>query len=269
MLDPNRDRRPKNYGELLNRIDSILGCCPTPTTVPLGLPAKKTKASRFRWWIGGSVIAVALVAALTAFVIMRNPRTDEPSLQPVKMRATGRIEALFDGQTLAGWQSLKGLWAPATDAENGSVLAGQSGVARHPLPDWTNYRLLVAANPHKSSAVELHFGLLHEPKAARYVLRVSPKEGVVAGRRSGDFGALETLTTPKPYPKAEDLAVRAPYLALRVDRQPGQWVVYFDGEPIGILPIAATDTIIPEFRLVAEGGPAHFEGLEVGELKPD
>jgi hypothetical protein len=224
---------------------------------------------------------VAVIAAVAAVVITavawfapRGLRTGadlEPPYTP-----SDWVQPLFDGQSISGWTTVAGGWGPALDPEGGYVLRG-SGVIRRPLPEpderpLAHYRLTLGVAVHEAKAVEVHFGI--PPAGAddesRGVVRVS-REQVAIGRRRGAGSPFEAVGDPLPIdeddtrsPSSRSQVTR--YHALRIERQADEWTAWFDETPIGSLPAGGRER--GEFWLVAEGGEAFFENLEVRELAP-
>jgi hypothetical protein len=94
---------------------------------------------------------------------------------------------------------------------------------------------------------------------------VSRAEGACYGRRAGDDEPFEPLSDAVAFPRLEP--DQSPYLELRVERQGPAWWVFFGGRRLGHFRDDGPPKL-PEFRLVAEGGTAHFDAVEVAELGP-
>jgi hypothetical protein len=262
VADPNR--RLGSYDELLRRIDELLGSGGAPAAAG-GKWSAPSSARRFRRTVvAGLGLAAVVGLGLGAHAWLTRP--DAADLAPPPARL-GAEHPLFDGQSMAGWTTLKSGWGPGQDETGAPVLAGRGLVRRQFPPSLGDYRLLLGANLLEAEAVELHFALHPGNPQPRYVLRVTRSGGAVAGRRPSDDGPFEPLTAAVPFPKTGELADRLPYLELRVERRGASWWAYFDGRLVGRLPEGPPDKL-PEFRLAAEGGRAHFEGISVFELLP-
>ncbi len=196
------------------------------------------------------------------------PRTgtfgpDEPTLAPV-----GKPYPLYDGGGVQppDWKVAQGMWKQDRDAEGGQVLSGQGVALRRLNPPLLNYRVAMGVDLNQASAVEVHFGTAQKAPGGqpRGVLRLT-RDGAVLGRRRDDRGALETASPLVPFAAA--VAGGSPYREVRVERQGMTWWAFFDGRPVGSLPVIE-QMELAEIRLVTEGGPAFFESLEAVELGP-
>jgi serine/threonine protein kinase len=276
-------KRLGSYEELLGRIDEVLHAIGTPTHVvpprpessrgalaraPLedsGRGETKKAAARPRWLVLS--VLLALLVTLSAVAAWRHFTTAPPP----SMSPTARAETLFRG-TLVDWLPLRGFWRIDKDAEGATVVAGTDGVIRRSLPTYDHYSLAVGTDLHKSGAVELHFGLepyssgAASPGLPRYVLRVSREEGARFGRRASDDAPFVATSAAVPVPRVENWTDKVPYFELRAERQGRWWHVYFNRQYLGALPDRGPAKV-DEFRLLVEGGTAHFDAAEVAEMK--
>ena len=188
------------------------------------------------------------------------------------MVPTGRAQTLFGGTLGVGWQSLRGRLQIAKDIEKTTVIAVQ-GVVRRALPDFANYALSVGADLHQATVIELHFGLAAyapappSPGSPRHILRVSRDEGIRLGRRVNDDAPFEPLSAAVAIPKPEARGDGVPYHELRVERQGRWWYAYLNRQYVGAVRDGGGKRAT-EFRLLVEGGTAHFDDAEVSEYAP-
>src|SRR5262249_43030202 len=101
MLEPDRGRRLRTYGELLDRIDALLGRAPRAGR------ASRAGTTKRRWWIAAGLLALAAAGGAT-FALTRSHRGDAVERSALVMHEAGERQMLFDGKSFAGWQSLKG-----------------------------------------------------------------------------------------------------------------------------------------------------------------
>jgi len=251
MLARDPERRFASYAELLDALEYR-----TAASTVVG-PRRPVPAGPSRRWVG--VAAAGLILAGLGAWWLTWPAADPP---PPRLRA-GPGVPLFNGQNLAGWVVAGGGWQPATDDEGGTVLAG-TGLIRRPLPALTCYRVLMGVNRRTARTVEVHFGLREpQPQAERCVLRVTA-DAVTLGRQQGGPEAFRE-TARRPVAPAGDGGT-SPYREVRLDRTQFGWYASYDGQLVGRL--AAHDGEAAEVQLRCDGGPAHFESIEVLELVP-
>jgi serine/threonine protein kinase len=270
--------RPASYQELIERIDRIsAGLVKTrtettdsngskPEPAPASAPAVDLhrRTWTFHPWFR-PLLALLLggTAILTLFAVLvwsRAPKTATPT--GPTLAASGWIQPLFNGASLADWSIEEGVWMVAKDAEGGQVLSGK-GVIRRALPPLAYYRVTLGIDLAKASAVEVQFGV-HAANGGqpRYVLRIAP-DGVIAGSRTGDRGELQVRSSTFPFPAGQPGA--ASYREARIERDDSNWWVYFNSELIARLPVVP-ETDLMQLRLVTEGEPALFDAPEAAEL---
>jgi hypothetical protein len=264
MMARDRDQRVGSYPELLRRIDRITGSWSGELTArPPAAPPKPGPARRTRpvpVLLAAGVGLGLLLAGVGVYLSGNRPSgAGKPGAPPAVKR--GWSEPLFDGATLDGWVTVEGLWRPSADDEGGKVLAGK-GVIRRPLPPVPNCRVGLNVALKSAEAVQVRFGFARKGGGAPYyALCVSPS-GVYLARADGEPEGLAPLSEAVPFPKpGED---ESPYRAVRLERFEGVWWAYFNDKPVGSAPAAGDEQA--EVRLVAEGGTAYFEAIEIAEL---
>lgn len=276
MMSPSRGDRPIGYAGLLDRIDALVGRQPLDTVVMTSVPTPATDALAAnmksaigrRWWIGASLLIVAILACVTAIGVVM---THQPKL-PAKphLGSTGWAESLFDGRTLRGWLPPQGgTWNVTRDEEQARVIAGSAGLLRRPLGkgDGSNrsalelYRLTLFVNPRDAEAVEVQFGIPQtgDEPGKYHALRITRDGAQLVERASAKDAPIRS---GKHIPL---LRSGSGYHVVKLDRTSGHYWAYLDDQLVGIAP-SGREPERPEFRLWVEGGPAWFSDLEVEEL---
>ena len=115
------------------------------------------------------------------------------------------------------------------------------------------------------SAVEMQFNLRvpddRNQAESRHALRLTLDRVAVGSRQEGSL-PFKPLIPAKPF------EIGADHLhELKLERQASEWRVFVDDALVGTVPLAKGSRR-PEFRLVAEGGPAWFGDMAVEELAP-
>jgi len=277
MLARDPAGRIGSYAELLARIDALPVTIAADTatldrrmataTAIFTIPVSPVR----RRWIAVGIAALAAIAvAVMVYALgLLSGGTVVPS--PVatnSLAPTGWATSLFDGKSLRGWITQSGSWTIGRDDEGSAVVAGTEGAIMHPLlfkrsggqvRPLEHYRLLATVRLHEAAAVELQFdfGLSDQRHALRLTL-----DRVALGR----YGASRTPF--EPLAPAQSFSVGTDQLhELKLERQSTEWRVFVDDVLAGTIPLASQREL-PEFRLVAEGGPAWFADMAVEELVP-
>jgi serine/threonine-protein kinase len=281
MLAQDAGQRIGSYPELLHRIDQ-LGL--DSSSRPLEFQALRRRARQAfstafasaqrpgplrRCALGlGILLTLGLSANLIAGKFRHTGPAQQTEAQPSEEPAlvrSGWVSPLFDGISLTGWAAREGAWAPGQDAEGGKVLRGR-GVLRRQYPPLELYRIGLNVDLHEASAVEIHFGLRQGKEGARpHVLRLT-RTGMLVGRRGGDRDQLEVTSAERPLPRPGQVGTAPRYLEVQIERHHTRWLVRVDGQQLGSSAVASGE--LPELRLVAEGGDALFEALEIAQLLP-
>jgi hypothetical protein len=196
-----------------------------------------------------------------------NGATHTPPIQ--QLVPNGWSQPLFDGRSLKNWQTRSGEWRAMVDDDGATVLSGTNGIMARRLfrgqgqdaRPLTHFALTLAARRHQAHAVELHFGILalFDGDGVRLALRVEPETAVIV-RRSADRGGSQPVTAPVPLSAVADRP-----RVLRIVRDATHWFAFVDGQPVGVVRLSGQPEL-PEFRLLAEAGPAWFSDVEVDEL---
>ncbi len=304
MMERDESRRIADYRTLLERIDRLTRGPQLPLAQALqatsefqvhdeaatdtvavaatpesGIEPAAPKPARGRpapgRWRRGMVWAVpALGVALAILAWTQFGARDDASRHgDTPMAPSGWGRALYDGFAITEWRALEGVWKHGSDAEGGRVLSGRGVVARQlPQPNrpgslpLESYRLSMLVDLQTASAVELHFAITPAGTGqAHYVLRVA-SDGVRLGQVEHNRATMKPISDAIRFPPPDqDAAVN--YHELRVERRAAQWSAFFDGKPVGHAP-AQPSTELPEIRIVAEGGTALFDAVELVELVP-
>ncbi len=218
-----------------------------------------------------AVIAAAGVVVLggAGYFAMQffNAATHTPPIQ--QLVPNGWSQPFFDGRSLKDWQPRSGEWRAMLDDDGATVLSGTNGVMARRLfrgqgqdaQPLTHFALTLAARRHQAHAVELHFGILDlsNGDGVRLALRVEPETAVIV-RRSADRGGSQPVTVPVPLSAVADQP-----RVLRIVRDATHWFAFVDGQFVGVVRLSGQPEL-PEFRLLAEAGPAWFSDVEVDEL---
>ena len=276
MLTRDPNERIGNYAELLARIDAlpVVTASDSATlawrsaslnTVPTVSPA----SHRGRWIAAGAATLAALTVGVTVYALglLSGGTVTPPPTAKTSLTTANWGAALFDGGSLKGWVTQRGSWNVVEDDEGSPVVAGTDGEMLRPLvkvaggkpTPLPNYRVLVTVRLHEASAVEMQFNI--DSTGARHALRLT-LDRVAVGRRAEGRAPLELLAPAKPFEIGPDRLHE-----LKLERQAAEWRVFVDDVPAGTVPLAPQREL-PEFRLVAEGGPAWFGDMVVEELVP-
>lgn len=273
MLASKPDDRIGNYAELLNRIDTlpVMGDRAALTTLRIPVSsevAQPANRGHRHLWIGAALaLALVLVAAgVWGRSYWKSPRLSKTTPNVASnLKETGWSSELFDGNSLRGWRTLSGTWNADTDDEGATIIAGTGGEVLRPLLKGTSgraerlahYRLTIAARLHQASAVELQFNV--DKAGARDVVRLT-LDRITFGHRSASRATLEPRGEPKAFEVGADQLHE-----IRLERDVARWRIIIDDSLVESLE-APDRSDLPEFRLVAEGGPAWFADMFVEEL---
>ena len=270
--------KPCSTGKLSEPVDSGRFAITTafPSPVPaIELPkveeaqspvASRRTSRRIALLALAGVAVVGSVGLVSWFAVLR------PDAAPAQRQLvpSGWSEPLFDGRSLSQWQTRSGIWLITTDDDRARVLSGTNGViARRlirsdlqPPRRVTHFEITLAARQQAATAVELHFGLTRDSgdNGLRLTMRVE-KETAWLATRAADRGPTVPLTPPVAL---VPLTADQPRV-LRLVRDATHWFAFIGEQPLGVLPHTGQEEL-PEFRLVAESGPAWFSDIEVEEL---
>jgi len=260
MLAQHPENRFASYQELLDAIDRAFLTAPLERRAAGDWQAATVAQSARKpsvWhWAAIGVAVLTIMSIIGALVWRQSSARNTP---PPQM-TSGNSVNLFSGKSLSGWFPERGNWQPTTDDEGGTVLAG-SGLIRRPIPNRSEYRLLMGVDLKSATGVEVHFGLNHD--GFHYVFRITPTEAVLK-EQTGDFSNPQTLA--RKLVQTDSAGLSTPYREVRIDRIAGKWYTYYNNQWIGAAP--AHDNELPEFCVQCDAGPAYFETIEVIELLP-
>jgi eukaryotic-like serine/threonine-protein kinase len=276
MLARDPVERIGGYAELLARLDALpVMIAPDSTTLAWrnatvsSLPPRAQPSHRGRWIAVGIATLAALTVGVAVYTLglFSDGTTIVPTTAKTSLAKANWGAALFDGRSLKGWVIEHGSWIVGPDEEGSTVIAGTNGEIRRPLVKAVggkptpipNYRVLVTVRLHEASAVEMQFNI--DSTGPRQTLRLT-LDRVSVGRRAASNSPLEPLAPAKPFEIGADRLHE-----LKLERQALEWRVFVDDVLVGTVPLAAQREL-PEFRLVAEGGPAWFADMVVEELIP-
>jgi len=275
MMALSADDRPKDYFELLRRIDGAQATAAgngetySPSVSSTSSARKRRPRMTRRRPIALIVLlTMTLLAGAGALSWRLMPTSGEPG----PPYTAGKWAApLYDGQSLQGWTTIAGTWSPAEDREGGRVLAGAGSIRRR-LPSkpkatgpLETFRLTVAVDIHEAKNVELQFGLT---SGGYFALRLSPGEAELIKHEIAESGPGEGLArAPLATFGNAATADSQRYHELRVDRLPGKWVAYADDIRVGGVE-TGDEQALNEFRLLALNGLAWFDNPTITELVP-
>lgn len=259
----------------MTSVDTESPTAPMEAGDPLATTSTIVTPNAARWTRRRVVTAAAGAALLlvTSGWIARRffgsgTRRDQARQQLVP---SGWSEPLFDGKSLKLWLPRSGVWQLAQDDDGATILAGTNGVISRKLlrneessvRTLEFFSLTLAVRLHEASAVELHFGILRGPddNGVRLAIRLERDEARLI-RRSADRG------TSQPISESTSLQdVREQPRVLKLVRDATHWFAFVDAQLLGALTLAGQPQL-PEFRLLAEAGPAWVSDVEVEELRP-
>lgn len=275
MLARDPKDRIDNYATLMDRIDALPVMAVEGTvTISPSNPTVKIEVNKPALSLSWKQVVVAAVisviigfGALSLFSKRENSLPKPQAMAPSSLKETGFAAELFDGKSLQGWVTKSGTWNVDTDDEGGSIIVGSGGEVMRSLSKPAGnraerlqyYRLTIAASLHAASAVELHFNV--NKTGARDVVRLTP-DRIALGHRADFRAAFAPTSDAKPF----EIGVERMH-EIRVERDVNFWRVSVDDIEIGTV-AAPQSTDLPEFRLVADGGPAWFSDMFVEELSP-
>ena len=276
MLARNLNERIANYAELLARIDTLPVVTASDSATLAWrsatvntIPSNWKTFHQGRWIAAGIAALAALTVGVTVYVLglfsggTVTPRTTAKA----SLANTGWASALFDGKSLKGWVTQHGSWVIGPDDEGSTIVAGTDGEILHPLlravggklTPIPNYRLLVTVRLHEASAIEMQFNI--DSTDRRHALRLT-LDRVAVGQHTNGRSPFKPFAPAKPFEIGADRLHE-----LKLERQASEWRVFVDDALAGTIPLAPQSEL-PEFRLVAEGGPAWFGDMVVEELVP-
>ena len=289
LLARDLNQRLGSYGVLLSRIDAL----PVMIAADSATLAWRTATSHSMSTLStvtdvrtepsrqpirsGTKVGLGLFAALIVTVVvfalgLVPGGTSTSSLKSkTSLAPTGWSASLFNGKSLLGWTIEDGQWIVVQDDEGSPVIAGTSGEMKRPLLKAVAgkpvpieyYRVLVTFQLREASAVELQFNLRQpdnqNPADSRHALRLTLDRVAVGTRQEGSL-PFKPLAPAKPFEIGSDRLHE-----LKLERQTTEWRVFVDDVLAGTVPLAK-EPRRPEFRLLAEGGPAWFGDMVVEEL---
>jgi serine/threonine protein kinase len=295
MMHHSPDERPRDYADLLYKIDRVLQAIEPSTTgrtdtairqpaiaatevIPRTEVFTRTDANPHadviprtpartmlprRWILAATACVVGGGLAAAGWQRLRSHRrTVDPSegLKPTDWSAP-----LFSG-TLDEWLPYSGEWQSTNDEEGARVIAGKQGIIRRELlrddQPLNFYRLSLAVKLHQASAVEVQFGVeaAEQLDAPRIVVRLTSDTVEIAERLS-DSGTPQTEIQSDLEPWGADR-----FRSIRIERLRQNWRVLVNGRELGGMAISSRPQLA-EFRLAVEQGPAWFGDVEVLELQ--
>jgi hypothetical protein len=256
MMAVDPAERVGSYEELLRRIDALpmlVGMSAQPSPPPRA-------PGRARWWpwLAVGVLAAALLSG--AWLAWRT-WTARPLA--VEYEATDTSEHLFDGKTMRLWSPTGGqAWSIELDGEGTTVLTGKGGVRRPFRAYLPDFRVTLALDLFKADACEVAL----DGPTPDMVLRISRKEGAIAGRWVGARERFEPLGPAAPFPSAEALEGRTPYLNVRFQQAAGRRVISFEGNQVADYPAEGAKAM--SLTVTPEGGPVRVETATHEEILP-
>jgi eukaryotic-like serine/threonine-protein kinase len=291
MLAISPDDRPRDYTELLARIDALpcmdTGQCsvrlPTvsgrmpvaepPEQKPAPVPAPTTR----RRWVyvvaAGLLLGAGAGLAIVAGAFSRPPEKPDDPEPPVEKVAPVRdlSQELYVSGSAARWVPDGAAWVIEEVSEDVglakiTVLTGEGGVVRK-FEAPARFSVVLNFDRHKADAVEVVVATADGPgDPTRWVVRVDRRHAVF-GKRVGN-GPLEPIGQAVVVPTPGELRKRGHrlYSAVKYERRDGKLIASFRDQPLG--ETADAGMKITELRVGAIGGPIRIDGAELVDLTP-
>ncbi len=292
MMHQDPDSRIGSYAELIRRVDEQMSSSDMEDTMLPGVrptvrpsSASPTLSNRF---LGGMrrmprrailTAALILIAGLIVMIwtSVKNMLVRSTPLPPTI--ETVWSEALFDGQSLAGWTNHQSVWRVSDDAEGSRVLAGKGRISRDlgSPPAIVSSSIIalgvrVRVNLITAKAAEVRFAFEgasdksgSNDRAEHWVVHMTAEE-VEVGRQSSANDSPDSVAsiaikpgTPSDGPNWKEI---------QIQRHADRWYVVLEGELVGSFqspaPLAGNS-----IELVAIDGEAHFSDLSMFGLEPE
>jgi len=258
MMATEPANRVGTYDELIERIESL-----PALREPLRVVARPRRRRAAAVLVGG--VLLAAVPARFGMLSWNSRAGDD-----VSRYVSGNYhEALFGGETMAGWRPppAGGAWRLDSDDDSATVLTG-TGFLRRSFAPLDHYRVTLGLDVFRATAAEVHFAIPVKwpDRARRLVLRVTRAAGAELGARDGDTGDFVPLAPALPYPFPGWFHGRRPYLEVRIERAGPDWAAWFNGRPAGRVPDDGTPKSA-EVRFSADGGPARIDSVVLEKLE--
>lgn len=296
--------RPRDYAELLDRIDALpcmelaqcsvrlptvsgrMPAAPPPETVVLTPAAAAPAPLRPKWTYAlAAVILLGAGAGIAALAGAFNrpagqhsdksaPDRAEPTPGPIQPPGSGKRvvggRILFAPNQPVQWTPDGGVWS-LDKSEKPAVLKGSGGAVLK-LDAPPSFGVTVSLDPYDATVVDVVVATTDGPlaSATRWLIRLdrTDKEKATAsfGKQVGPYGTFERSGTAIPLPSATELTARerGRYLEVRYERFGGKLTASFDGKPLGAVPAAGLKTT--ELRLQASGGPIRIDAAAIEEF---
>lgn len=195
------------------------------------------------------------------------PRPAKPAVR--RHRRDGRVEYLFDGQTLKGWKLERGGWNIETDVESGARLRGEKGSILRTLvvPQDAQERsepyalqLAVTLGNARTVDVDLERTAGTAPRTLTLRLKTS---GIALGESGPGPESWQPIVESRKleFPPDEPIDVQ-------LENQRDHWWLIINEQHVLIGPIDQAVEWQPLFRLRVDGGPAYFSDISFSPLVP-
>jgi len=281
LMQRDPDQRTPDYAQVIALCDGLLGTA-IPVATRSSLPPVSSSVTEHRerqpvprrprvlgmyGVVAGILLAIAVVLALVIPYSITRP----PPAAPRNWEPTGWAVHCFDGRSLEGWHTVRGVWLPGqNDGEGGLVLAGRGTIA-HPLTKparqpLTGFRLLALGQLHQADVLEIQF-VEGEGNVRKFTVCQLTPSHIRWGTRRTESGPLDDIIAEEPIATPSST-----FHEFRFEWQAGEWLAYFDGQLLAqqLLPTAEPR----EFRLSAENtvlnadAVAWFSDVSLEELGP-
>lgn len=298
MTEHDPEQRPRNYADLLVRIDRLLrelsaggeagdsllfgaGFSPKIAAAEGNLaatlqihqaatqvsPAPALRSRALSWLTRGLFVA-AVLAALFAVGLWftRAPQLGAPDLAPTVHLA----DDLFNGRDTNNWAPIGGQWSDARNLSGAAVLQGVDGVAARSLKAyttqsrvWRNYQLNLVVELRDAERAEIWFDLpatTGEHDDRFWALVIDSKAARVVQRWRSRPGQELQL-------EQREFAGDNPRRQVELAGHTHGWFIQVDGQRLGAVRRLRAEPAA-EFRLAAVAGSAWFSDFVLTELGP-
>lgn len=228
-------------------------------TQQLSEPLVKKKIFRWSPMMIALVVTSVLVVGLISANLLGWFHTRPPTRATLEL--SGPRSALFDGQTLNGWQPRSGSWSADINDEGGNVLRGTNGRIKRSLDvaqqvPYFQVEMLIARESAESVALDFASGLSEKSSQNLSVRCTSTSVELVRKKPNGSpIQVLDSLPLSGP----NEL------LAIRIQNHIEYWTVAVDGSPVFATHWSHQGAYA--IQLEVKGGTASFSDISFAQLR--